>query len=384
MARGKKGAARTGTVYFDKRRQRWVAQLAPDPLTGKRPQRVAATQAEAVKLLRQMEAERAGGRDLSERNPTLAAFLTTWLDEVIKPNLKVTTYQSYRWVTGAYVVPTLGRLRLDKITPALGQRWVNELAGRVAPSTVRNAYLRLRAALDVAMDWYGLPRNPVARLQLPALLPSTAEAYMLKEARQLLAGAKGWRLEALIWVLLLLGLRKGEALGLAWRDLDWERATIAVTQQVQEIDGKVTISQGTKTEQSRRTLPIPPRLLELLRLHWANQKEERELRDVEWHEHGLIFANEAGGPLWPTNFNMAFERLCERALVRVLRVHDLRHTCATLLAEQGEPLETRAALLGHTATTITGHYTHATMTALRTAVERLERTLTSEGEAQAL
>lgn len=370
----KKRGAGEGTCYFDKRRGVWVAQLPPDALTGKRPQRTAATQREALALLAELRAERQGGKDSTAKQPTIAGFLETWLDDVIKPTLRPSTYASYSWVVRAYVVPTLGRLRLEALTPALCQRWANQLAHEVAATTVRNTYLRLRAALDVAVDWHYIERNPALRIKLPPLPPSGAQVYTVEQARLLLRAAEGWRLEPAAWALLLLGLRRGEVLGLAWRDFDRKAGTIKITQQVQFIGGAVVISSTPKTDNARRTLPLPPGLHALLLAHWSNQQEERSICP-DWKEHGLIFPSDVGTPITPTNLRRSLHVLCGRAGVPLLRVHDCRHTCATLLGEQGEQESVIAALLGHAPATITGHYAHVSLDMLRAAVTKLETTL---------
>ena len=98
----------------------------------------------------------------------------------------------------------------------------------------------------------------------------------------------------------MLGLRKGEVSGLQWTDLNWEKAELKISQQVQVVNGK-TVFTTPKSDTSRRTLPIPPLLLKRLQQHWDNQQEERALLDTEWKEHGLIFPTQVGTPIIPRN-----------------------------------------------------------------------------------
>lgn len=366
---------RDGTLYYSNARHRWVVQLPADELTGKRPTRYAQTEREALALKREMEREQHGGRDLTIKQPTLAQFLDIWLAEVVKPNRRASTLDSYSQICRLYIAPTLGRQRLEALTAPLIQRWINSLS--VGPATVRNAYARLTAALDIAVSWGYLARNPADGIVLPKLPATEDTAYTLNEAQRLLTAAEGWRLEGLLWALLILGLRKGEALGLAWRDFERRGQTIRVTQQVQLIGGQVVISPAPKTDTSRRTLPLPSGLYQRFCVAWQERQEERVHPSVEWTEHGLIWPCENGNPIWPRNLNTAFAALCKRAQVRQLPVHSLRHTCATLLGEQGEQEVVIAALLGHTAANVTRKYEHV-RERLRTALERLERTL--EGE----
>ena len=378
--RRKKRGAGEGTVYYDPKRERWIVQMPPDPLTGKRTSRSAKTEREALEIKRQLEAEQRDGRDLTTKQPTLAQFAATWLEDVIKPNRRATTHDNYEVTLRAYVLPMLGKHKLAALTPALLQRWANQLAQQRAPGTVHGAHARLHALLNVAVAWRYIASNPAEHVELPPLTQSRASAYTVKEAQILLASLGEWRLATLMWVLVLLGLRKGEALGLAWRNLDWEAATLEISQQVQQVNGKTRLSPTTKTATSRRVLPIPPQLLERLREHWREQQEEIHLRGDDWKEHGLIFPSEVGTPIGPRNFNEAWKLACARAKLRHIRVHDLRHTCATLLAEQGVGIEVRAKLLGHSAASITAEYTHINLAMVREAVEQLEQRLT-EGTA---
>lgn len=181
---------------------------------------------------------------------------------------------------------------------------------------------------------------------------------------------------ALVYHLLLtLGLRRGEVLGLSWKDLDWDAGTAQVRRQVQQIGSKVIISDYTKTDAGRRTLPIPPLLLERLRAHWQNQQEERALMGQGWNEHNLIFPTEAGTAVGPSNLVRHFGLLLGCATLPHIRLHDLRHTCATLL---GERISDRiiAAILGHTPGTVTARYAKTTLGQMREAVEALYLELT--------
>jgi integrase len=369
-----------GTVFFDKSRGKWIASLPPDELSGKRPRRLAASQAEAIVLLRQMEAERARGATLTEKNPTLAQFLDLWLKDVVAPNKRPSTTNGYRDVLTSHVYPTIGRKRVKELTHALVQRWVNDLAQRRAPSTVRRAYARLRPALDVAVRWYKLAGNPADGVELPPLGASKAQPLTIAQVQALFVAVGDWRLAALIYALVLLGLRRGEALGLAWRDYDREAQTIAITQQVQDYRGKLTISSLLKTDAARRIVPVPPMLAAMLTALWETLQQERRLDG--WQEHQLIFPAENGKPKRPRALSLAFKGFCAKAGTPV-RLHDLRHTCATLLGEQGASEAVIAALLGHTPSTITRHYAHVGIAQMREAVEGLERALCQEAAQEA-
>jgi len=135
------------------------------------------------------------------------------------------------------------------------------------------------------------------------------------------------------------------------------------------------VSEYTKTDAGRRILPIPQALLERLRAHWQNQQEERALMGASWNERDLIFPTETGTPVSPSNLLRHYRLLLRCAGLPSVRLHDLRHTCATLL---GESIGDRviAAILGHTPGTVTARYAKVTLTQMREALEDLYRALT--------
>jgi integrase len=157
--------------------------------------------------------------------------------------------------------------------------------------------------------------------------------------------------------------------------VDWEAGTVQVRRQVQQINGRVVVSDYTKTDSGQRILPIPQALLERLRAHWHNQHEERALVGEGWNEHELIFPTETGGPVSPSNLLRQFRLLLIIAGLDRVRLHDLRHTCATLL---GERVSDRviAAILGHTPGTVTARYAKVKLPQMREAVEALYQELT--------
>jgi integrase len=251
--------------------------------------------------------------------------------------------------------------------------------------------------LDIAVRYRLISANPAKDVDLPPITNDRARALTLSEARMLLKAADArldvrkpyttkdgrskslpklsTRYALLYHLLLALGLRRGEGLGLSWADLDWEKSTVQVRRQVQQINGKVIVSDYTKTDAGRRILPIPQALLERLRAHWQNQQEERALKGAGWNERELIFPTETGAPVSPSNLLRHYRLLLTCAGLPSVRLHDLRHTCATLLGERiGDRVI--AAILGHTPGTVTARYAKVTLTQMREALEGLYRELT--------
>lgn len=386
-----------GSLFYDEERKRWIYYLPRDEM-GKRPRVSGKTKAEVLAKAEEIKAKRAQGLNLDAKQPTIEQFSEVWLRDVVKRTRRASTYASYAQMFRLYINPKLGTIRLDKLTAARVQGWINMLvdAGQGA-ATVRNAYLRLRGMLDIAVRYRLISANPAKDVDLPPITNDRARALTLSEARTLLKAADAridvrkpyttrdgrskslpklsTRYALLYHLLLTLGLRRGEGLGLSWADLDWEKSTVQVRCQVQQINGKVVMSDDTKTDAGRRILPIPQALFERLRAHWQNQQEEQALMGSGWNERELIFPTETGAPVSPSNLLRHYRLLLSCAGLPSVRLHDLRHTCATLL---GERVADRviAAILGHTPGTVTARYAKVTQPQMREAIEALYRELT--------
>jgi integrase len=172
-------------------------------------------------------------------------------------------------------------------------------------------------------------------------------------------------------VALSLGLRRGEALALHWADVDLVDGVIRVRHTLQRTGGQLRVG-PVKTDGSERSVALPPGLVEALRRHRVQQAAERQAAGDDWREHGMVFTTKIGTPIEPRNLNRHFDRLCEKAVVRRIRVHDLRHSCATLLYDQGVPIERIQDVLGHSSPTVTKTiYVEVTRKIQKDAVDRL-------------
>jgi integrase len=191
---------------------------------------------------------------------------------------------------------------------------------------------------------------------------------------------RGDRLEGVFACGLMLGLRRGEILGLCWSDVDLDGAVLYVRRGLQRVDGKLAFV-PVKTARSRRRLPIPPRLVEILRRHRAAQAAERAGLGEAWTETGLVFTSSVGTPLEPRNVNRRFDKLRKDAGLPWLRLHDLRHAFASMLFAEGVPARTVMELLGHSTIQLTMNtYTHVMPETQRDAVTRLDRLFAGEDD----
>jgi integrase len=173
-------------------------------------------------------------------------------------------------------------------------------------------------------------------------------------------------------VSLSLGLRRGEALGLPWTDVDIEQGVLRVRQTLQRFEGELHIA-PPKTRRSRRSIPLPSAMVEVLRDHRMRQNAERVAAGPSWNESGLVFTTRVRSPVEPNDFSRAFRVLCGRAALDGVRLHDLRHTCASMLLAQNVPPRVVMEILGHSSLDVTMNiYGHVMLDAQRDALKGMD------------
>jgi integrase len=306
-----------------------------------------------------------------------------WL-ETFAPNLKPNIREDYEGVINRYIdADPLGKRRLDKLTPAEVQAWVNRLAARVAPQTVRNAHARLHKALEVAVRNNYATRNVASSTELPSVPKTDIEPLDFEQVPALLDAVEGHRWAALYRLAVNLGMREAELFGLTWPAIDFERGTLRVFQQLRRARpekgaAREFVLQTTKTKAGERTLRLDEDLLEVLRAHKANQDEERALLGEKWLDPwgNLVFTTETGRPIHISSLLDHFRQMLTKAELPEIRFHDLRHTAATLLLADGVPLVTVSKILGHSSPAVTAQiYAHALDESKSTAIAGLSKRL---------
>jgi integrase len=361
-------AAGEGTVY---RRQdgRWVAQVSLGTDHNGNRRRLTAygrTKRQAVDKLSVLRAQAEHGLDSIDRRTKIADFCRVWADTVAPQTIRDTTAAHYRWLLDHYVLPIIGRYRLDELTPEHIARMQLQLrTSGLSVSTVRRARAVLHNALNYAVRTGRLASNPVSLV--PPLRrgeqdPQPKAGHLeLHEAQQLLAHAVHTELDGVIAIAVALGLRLGEILGLQWDDIDLDRHTLTVNRTLKEArrrspDGTYLVqllAYPPKTAKSRRTLLVPDMVETALRRTRTQQREAQIRAGAAWLDSGHVFTHGAGGPLMPSNLRRRYHRLLKDAGVRRVRFHDLRHTAAVLMLQAEAPLEAVSDALGHASIGIT-------------------------------
>ncbi|MFN2488616.1 MAG: tyrosine-type recombinase/integrase [Actinomycetota bacterium] len=334
------------------------------------------TQREVVDKLDQARRLQQRGVPLGAERTTLGQLFDWWLKDVTPDRVKPSTQLYYADKVRLHLKPHLGRVRVVKLGPSHVQAWMRaRLDAGMSAGHVAGCLRVLRVFLNDCMR-FGYVESNVAKLVKPPkqdrheVTPLTPD-----EARRLLDAAVGDRLEALYAVCVALGLRRGEALGLCWSDVNLDTRTLRVRQALVRVGGR-TMFTTPKSERSRRTLPLPQTCVDALRAHKRSQLVERLAAGSVWRDHDLVFSASIGTPLDPRTLARHYQRLCERAGVGHRRFHDLRHSAASLLLAQGVSARVVMETLGHSQISLTMNtYAHVMPVLMRDAADAMDRAL---------
>lgn len=303
-------------------------------------------------------------------------FLGWWLREVVEPRRSRNTSRLYRHVISAQLIPAFGDTWLDELDYEAIQSWVNALERQgLAPGTVQVYTAVLRIALTHARRLRLVDYNEATLAELPANPPPAVARLTAEQTRTLLEGARADPLHALWLLAATLGLRNGELRGLQWGDVDFTRELLHVRR---SRDDRDATTGPPKSASAVRTLPLHPPALAALRSHRARQAS---LGLGAVRDEALLFTNEDGSPLTGAHVRRRFERLLKRLGLPPLSVHDLRHTAASLLRDQGTELADIQDQLGHAnLATTKRYYTARSPQALKRAADRMGEWLMEAAE----
>ncbi len=345
-----------GSIYQRSSDGRWlgVATVGLDP-AGRPIRRTvsAKTRAEVVRKLKKLSREIDDGLVTAERAPTLEVLFERWFVDVMAREVVRSTIDNYRSIVKFHILPTHGRKKVDELTVAEVDRLLAaKIAAGLSPSTVHRIRAVLSQCLDQGIRWGVTPRN-VARLsRSPKLVRAEGRTLSPEQARALLASLKGHRNEALYTLMLSTGLRRGEALGLRWEDVDLERGVARVKRSLKREGGHI-VTADTKTLKSRRAVNLPEPVVELLARHRDQQEKERVDLGEAWRETGFVFTSSIGTPIDPRNLYRDFQKVCENAELSHWHPHELRHSAASLMLASGVKLQVVSQVLGHSSIRMT-------------------------------
>ncbi|OAI43522.1 hypothetical protein AYO38_02650 [bacterium SCGC AG-212-C10] len=293
------------------------------------------------------------GTPLPPEQLTVEAFLTDWLASSAKGRLAESTYHGYETIVKSHIVPTIGKVRLAKLTPAQLQRlYRDKLDAGLAPVTVVRIHKVLSSALSEAERHGRVSRNVAKLVQAPRIESSKALAFSVDQAKAFMEQVAGDRMYAAYMVALAAGLRRGELLALEWEDVDLVNSSLAVRHSLMKVAGGWR-SSDPKTRGSRRVVKLPAFAVEALKAHRTAQLEER-LASPVWEDPNLVFTTSIGTLVDGRNFLRQFKAHAKAAgMPATFTIHSLRHSAATLMLALGVQPKVVQEMLGHSRIAVT-------------------------------
>jgi integrase len=355
---------------------------------------------DARKKLTELLSQSDHGIPVASASWTVAQYLGYWLEHVVREERRPKTYQGYESVVRLHLVPALGKKRLDKLTAREVRVFITQAREecqcckngedakhekplccakkpreccqqRLSTRMVQSIHAVLRNALECAVREETIPRNVAKLVKVTTPRYRVNRGLTTTQARAVLRAAAKHRLYALYVLALCLGLRRGELLGLHWTDIDLDGEKLEVIHTLQRIGGELRFV-PPKTEDSARTVPLPPFCVAALREHRKRQFAERSAAWPDWHDQGLVFPSRRGTPMEPDNLRRSWAAIRNTAGLDAMRFHDLRHTCVTLLLDLGVPPHTVRDIVGHSDIEITMTiYAHVSLDDKREALRKL-------------
>ena len=317
-----------------------------------------------------MEAERARTELLSQVDRgsyvpptklTLGTFLTQeWLPAK-RATVKETTLASYEVHVVKHVVPRLGGVPLLGLAAAHLNAFYADLlldgrrdgCGGLSPTTVRRIHATLHKALVDGVRWGRLPRNPADQADPPRAATTEMSVWSPVQLRTFIDSVRADRLFAAWLLAATTGMRRGELLGLRWRDVDLDAETASI-RQIRTIARYEVLTLTPKTDKGSRTIALDPQTVAVLRSYRVAQMEERLLLGPGYRDSGdLVFTREDGSPIHPERFSASFRQHCARSGLPVIRLHDVRHSYVTALLSEGVPLKVVSQRVGHASPMVT-------------------------------
>jgi integrase len=384
-ARSRRRSRGEGTVYRRKSDGLWVAMLDLGVVGGKRRRKTAYAQREeeARAKLRKLQETQARGLSLLAPTHTVGQWLDVWLSDVkAHDGTRPATLVLYQGLADHYIEPVIGQVRLDRLTPRHVQHLIvetrNAQTSRGRPpsaATQRHVHKLIRNALADAHRLELVGRNVASQVKAPPMARQRRPDLTVEDAGRLLRVIDGERLEAFYVLALTTGLRRGELLGLRWEDVNLTFRQLHVRRPLHRVDGKLRFVEP-KTGSSLRVVVIPKLAVRSLTKHRARQDAERLARGEAWRDQGLVFASSVGTPVEPRNINRRWDELRGRAGLDGLRLHDLRHGCATFMLAAGVPARTIMEVLGHSEISVTMNtYTHVLAQLREDAADAIDKIL---------
>lgn len=355
-----------------------------DPITGQRKQKWVggfATEKEAKAALETAKAQLKLGTYREPKRQTVAEYLTEWFESVHRPMLKPSTARGYEVNIRLHIIPSIGHLRLDMLSRSDVRKMCNDMQTKgLKPNTIKYALRVLSACMSDAVLNDHISKTPCMKIPIKS---TKYHATVLDKAQMsiLLNGAKDTPIYLELLLAATLGLRRGELLGLKFSDFDFAKGTVHIQRQITETRAKSEPRKDTplwgestlKTESSNRVLPVAGHVMEAVRSRQREAKANRLRYGAQYHHQDYICCDERGEFLKPTTLDKRYKKLLSSLGLPPIRLHDLRHSCATLMVEEHVTLKAVSHLLGHSNISTTADIYAEVINSHKEAAQVMER-----------
>ncbi|MFC1967418.1 tyrosine-type recombinase/integrase [Chloroflexota bacterium] len=375
--------------HVRKRGNNWavVIELPRDAASGRRKQKwipVKGTKRDAERKLRDVLHTMDKGIYLEPNKVSLGEWLRQWLNDYVSIHTTDRTQESYSSIVERHLVPALGAIRLVELQPQHIQRYYAKAlsegradgTGGLSARSVVYHHRILSKALDYAVKMNMVVRNVLSVVDPPRVARTQMATLNAEEVVKFLDAAKDTDYFVMFATLLYTGLRRGELLALKWRNLDLDKGSLIVTETAYKLGNGQYVIKEPKTAHSRRTVSLSPALIALLKEYRADQELLRIQLGLGLTDNDFVFIRHDGSPINPNAVTLAFKRVLKKAGLKNIRLHDLRHTHATLMLKAGEHPKIVSERLGHSNIGITlDTYSHVLPGLQEAAAERFDGTL---------
>jgi integrase len=325
------------------------------------------TQEEALAKLQALRQQLATG-NYTDTKLTVKSFFERWIKEKAR-QLKARTLAAYRYDIETHIVPNLGSMKLEKVTPLHLQTVLSSIADKNGVDRANKVRTILFMGFKQAVKWLLLTRNPVEATERFKTTKREMPLWTPEEAAKFLDAARSHRLYALFYLAISSGLRVGELLALEWSDLKGD--TLHVQRSIGWVDGQLVVS-TPKTERGKRKVKLDKATLAVLESHWKQQEAERVKAGEKYHAQGILFANRHGAYTKPRKLSQRWYELQILSGVPQIRFHDLRHLNVSLRRKLGQDAKLIADQVGHADPSFTMRlYTHLFQDELENAAVNL-------------
>ncbi len=370
--------------YFRKRGNKWsfTIDIGRDPATGKRKQKTKSgfsTKKIAQEACAKMISELSKGIYIDAKDMLFKHLVEEWLD-LSKVRVRDTTFKNYFRAANIRIIPALGQMKINELNHVAIQKYINELIEEnLTPRYIEYLFTIINGAVEHAVKTERLIKNPLQYVEVPRPRRKNHVTWSIDEVNRFLNFAK---FDNPIYYITLkiaihTGMRRGEVLGLRWKDVDLKEQKISVTQSLVYDEEGFRFS-DLKTNSSKRLISIDDDLTSELKRYKVQQNHFKLSLGVEYHDQDLVCCREDGKPIYPRTLAMHFDSTIKKSGVPKIRLHDLRHTHATILLKLGENPKVVSERLGHSNVKMTlDTYSHVTPDMQKSTADKFGNALKS-------